>query len=269
MLTMLRENPAIIRADEIETPEEFAGRVRTYSIRYQSDACEVEGYVSAPRDGEGPYEAIIYNRGGNREFGCLTPEAVCRFASHGYVVLGSQYRGNCGGTGKEEFGGSDIRDVIHLTDLALALPCVRKEGVYMAGRSRGGMMTYKACALDDRIKAAAVLAGLADSVMMYELREDSMKQVYHELVGGSPAECPEAFRERSAVCWADQIIPPILICQGTNDWRVAPEQAYKMKAALDAAGKEAKLIVYEGADHSLKDTSAVDEVVKWFEQHPL
>jgi len=266
---MLRENPEIIRADEIETPEEFSGKVRTYSIRYRSDECEVEGYAAAPAEGEGPYTAIIYNRGGNREFGCLKPEAVCRFAAHGYVVLGSQYRGNCGGTGQEEFGGSDIRDVIHLTDLALALPCVQKEGVYMAGRSRGGMMTYKACTLDGRIKAAAVLAGLADSVMMYELREDSMKQVYHELVGGSPEECPEAFRERSAVCWADKIIPPILICQGTADWRVAPEQAYKMKDALDAAGKESKLIVYEGADHSLQDTPSVEEAVKWFEQHPF
>ena len=35
-------------------------------------------------------------------------------SSWDYVVVGSHYRGNKGSEGKEEFGGSDVNDVINL-----------------------------------------------------------------------------------------------------------------------------------------------------------
>ena len=269
ILNILLKHEDILRAEQVEEPEDFKGKVKLYSIRYKSGDCEVEGFMSAPVEFDKELPAIIFNRGGNREFGALRPIVVCRYASFGYIALGSQYRGNCGGTGHEEFGGSDVDDVIKLIDIALDLPFVHKGGVYMAGHSRGGMMTYLACARDSRIKAATIGAGLADSVMMYETREQSMKDVYHELVGGSPKDMPEAFEKRSAVCWADKIIPPILICQGTADWRVVPEQAYKMDRELTKAGKEHKLIVYDGADHSLKGTTYIKDVISWFKSHPF
>ena len=272
MIEILKGNPRILRAEQLEPPEEWRGKVLLFSIRYQSDDCEVEGYAAFPAEGSGPWPGLIFNRGGNREFGYLRPGVLCRYAQQGYAAFGSQYRGNCGGTGREEFGGSDVNDVIHLIDIALELPCVRTEGVYMVGHSRGGMMTYRACAMDGRIRAAGIRAGLADSFVMYDRFHDGeydMRDVYQELVGGSPEEIPEEFEKRSAVCWADQIIPPLVICQGTNDWRVVPEQAYKMDRALTAAGKEHKLIIYEGADHSLQGTSSVEDILAWFDQHPL
>ena len=96
-----------------------------------------------------------------------------------------------------------------------------------------------------------------------------MHQDCVELIGGTPEELPEEYKKRSAVYWADKILPPVLICQGTADWRVVPEQAYKMDRALTAAGQEHKLIVYEGADHSLQGTSYVKDVLDWFAAHPL
>ena len=66
-----------------------------------------------------------------------------------------------------------------------------------------------------------------------------------------------------------QILPPVIICQGTDDWRVVPEQAYAMDKALTAAGKEHKLVIYPGADHSLKGTTFVDDIMAWFQAHPL
>lgn len=96
-----------------------------------------------------------------------------------------------------------------------------------------------------------------------------MKDVFHELVGGSPEQMPEAFRARSAVCWPEKIIPPVLICQGMEDWRVIPQQAYDMDAALTRAGKEHKLTIYPGADHSLRGTSYLDDVIQWFQDHPF
>lgn len=259
----------IIRADKIEAPDGFQENVDVYSIRYRSDECEVEGFAAFPKEQKEKLPVLIYNRGGNLEFGVLKPETLCEYALYGYAVLGSQYRGNCGGTGREEFGGREINDVLHLTDIALKLPFVRTEGIYMVGHSRGGMMTYQACAIDSRIKAAGIHAGLADSFIMYKREQDSMLPEYHGLVGGSPEELPEAFIHRSATCWAEKIKPPIIICQGTDDWRVIPEQSYKMDMELTRAGKEHILKIYKGADHSLKGTSAVEDIMDWFEKHPL
>ena len=130
-------------------------------------------------------------------------------------------------------------------------------------------MTYLAAARDSRIKAAAICAGVSDARIMYYSREDSMKQVCTELIGGTPEELPAEYDRRSATMFADRIIPPLLICQGTDDWRVIPAQAYYMDSALAQAGKEHRLIIYPGADHSLKGTGAYDEVIAWFNAHPL
>lgn len=268
---ILQESPWMLRVQKLDPTEDYAGKVQLYAIRYRSDDCEVEGYTAFPLEGK-IWPGLIFNRGGNREFGSLRKKIICYYAALGYATFGSQYRGNCGGTGKEEFGGQDVNDVIRMIDLALSLPWVRPGGVYMVGHSRGGMMTYLACARDSRIRAAAICAGLADAFIMYDRFHDGeydMRQDCQELIGGSPQEMPEAYRARSAVCWAEKIIPPILILQGTDDWRVIPQQAYEMDKALTKAGKVHKLIVYPGADHSLKGTGFIHDIQEWFAQYPL
>ena len=142
----------------------------------------------------------------------------------------------------------------------------------MIGRSRGGMMTYLTCARDTRVRAAVVAAGLADSFTMYyrfDGTEFDMKQDCSELIGGSPVELYEEYVKRSPICWADRILCPVLIEQGTDDWRVTPGQAFAMDRALTAAGKEHKLIVYEGGDHSLEKTAWFEDAIAWLNAHPL
>lgn len=263
---------SIRRETELEAPEEYASRVRLFAIRYQSDDCEVEGYAAVPAFMEGQVPAIIFNRGGNREYSVLKPEIICRLADAGYAAFGSQYRGNCGGTGREEFGGSDVNDVTNLITIALEQPFVRGEAVYMIGRSRGGMMTYLSCARDERIRAAVVVAGLADCFTMYyryDGTEYDMIQDCNEMIGGSPAEMPEAYTARSAICWADRILCPVLIQQGTRDWRVSPGQAFAMDRALTLAGKEHQFVLYEGADHSMKGTTWFTDAMHWLESYPI
>ena len=156
--SMLIVSQHMLRETELEAPEAYRGKVRLYSIRYKSDDCEVEGYAAVPAQFEGRLPALIFNRGGNREFGALKPSIICRLAAAGFAAFGSQYRGNCGGTGREEFGGSDVNDITNLITIALEQSFTRDEAVYMIGRSRGGMMTYLTCARDTRIRAAVVAA---------------------------------------------------------------------------------------------------------------
>lgn len=198
VIAEIRALPDVLCLEPIETAETYAATVDTFRLRYRSGEWEVEGYLALPKTFEGPLETIIFNRGGNREYGALKPLPVSRFASYGYLCLGSQYRGNCGGTGKEEFGGADVDDVIKLIDIALKLSFVHKGGVYMAGHSRGGMMTYLACSRDSRIRAASIGAGLADCFTMYDRfdgNEFDMRQDCNELIGGSPRELPEEYEK--------------------------------------------------------------------------
>lgn len=264
---VLRENKKIINVRKENVPNEFKDFVELYSIRYISNEFEVEGYAAFPKNKNKPLPGLIYNRGGNREFGTIKTILLCKLALAGFAVLASQYRGNCGGTGREEFGGDDVYDVINLIDIMLELNFVKNSGVYMLGQSRGGMMTYRACSIDKRIIATVVMSGLADCVDMYNTREEGMKKVFYELVGGAPSECPEEFIKRSAVNWAEKIKPPILICHGTADSRIKVEQAYRMADALKRAKKEYKLIIYENEEHSLKGTKWLKDSIEWLRQY--
>ena len=132
---MLIVSQHMIRETELEAPEAYRGKVRLYSIRYASNDCEVEGYAAVPAQFESHIPALIFNRGGNREYGALKPSVICRLAAAGFAAFGSQYRGNCGGTGREEFGGSDVNDITNLKQFnelmrisARAEPCETVSG---------------------------------------------------------------------------------------------------------------------------------------------
>src|SRR5579875_2325749 len=64
------------------------------AITYMSDGLKVKGMIALP-NGAGPFPAIIFNRGGNREFGGLDARTFAAFTAmfvqRGYAVVGSDY----------------------------------------------------------------------------------------------------------------------------------------------------------------------------------
>lgn len=253
---------------ELEQVYEEGVEVNTYKIRYQSEECEVVAYLSVPiacLDEKKPYPCIIYNRGGNREYGANISENIAYLAKTSeMIVFASQYRGVDGGTGKDEFGGSDLQDVLKLIDLCEQFSFVDMERLYMMGTSRGGMMTYLAAKEDDRIKKAVVVSGEADLFMGWEERED-MREVFSELIGKTPEEAPEEYEKRSATYWADEILCPVLIIHSKLDEKVSYAQAEKMIQCLQNAGKEYQFITHEDNVHGLHPED-FDTIMEWFEK---
>lgn len=130
------------RAVEVDVDkDELLQEVVVQRIAYLSDGLRVQGYIAEPIAGK-DLPAIIFNRGGNREFGALTDARAIRtlgtLAREGYVVVASQYRGNAGGEGQEEFGGTDVNDVLNLIALLEQHPRVDASRIGMYGWSRGG-----------------------------------------------------------------------------------------------------------------------------------
>jgi dipeptidyl aminopeptidase/acylaminoacyl peptidase len=161
-------------------------KAEVYKILYSSDGLKVVGYIAKPIGKNKKYPAVIYNRGGNREYGRLSNYDfqlwTAFFISRGYVVVGSQYRGVDGGEGQEQFGGDDVNDVLYLIPLLESLPFVDPNNLVMFGWSRGGLMTYITLTKTERINAAVIGGGVTDLIQEYNNPNHPMKQVLDELV---------------------------------------------------------------------------------------
>ena len=218
--------------------------------------------------------AVIYNRGGNREFGAINDTTAMillgSLAQHGYVVVASQYRGNAGGEGREEFGGADVDDVLNLIPLLDLHPRVDASRIGMYGWSRGGMMTYLALTRTDRVRGAVVGAGLADAFDMVARRPE-MEQVFAELVPRWATEREVALEARSAVRWPQRLNKgtPLLLLHGSADWRVDPSEGLAMVAALYEARHPVGFVFFAGGDHRLSAyrRDVARHVCDWFDRY--
>jgi len=232
-------------------------QVKVYRITYLSDGLKVKGYIAEPAK-QGRYPGLIFNRGGNREFGKITDPQLLHYmvtmASWGYVVVGSQYRGNDGGEGKEEFGGADVDDVLNLIPVLAQLPKADTARIGMFGGSRGGLMTYLALRRTTRIKAAVIRAGMADAFRSIAERP-AMDSVFADLMPGYAMNRDSVLLTRSPARWAARMCAttPILLEHGTGDWRVSPKDALDMAQALYACKHPFRLLMLEGADHGLSE----------------
>ncbi len=252
--------------------ERFGSQVECFRITYLSDGLRVVGYLLKPRAGSSPLPVLIYNRGGNRDFGMISqPQldySLAYLASAGYLVVASQYRGVDGGEGREEFGGADVHDILNLMPLARSLPYADPQRVVMLGDSRGGMMTYLAIKSGAPLKAAVVIGAPSDLEESYRERS-AFGKVLEELIGGGPAERTSAYRERSAYYWPEKLTVPLLMLHGERDWRVPCSHSEKLAARLKELGMPHELVVFPGADHGLY--RARDErnrlILEWFEKH--
>ena len=242
------------------------------SIVYLSDGLKIAGYLWKPKDVDGKkLPLIVYNRGGNRNFGRLSPWfdfGFYEYLRQGFVVLASQYRGGANSEGNDEYGGGDVHDVVNLIPLARSLGYVDMDNVFMLGWSRGGMMTYLALKDGMKVNAAAVIAGATDPLATVKRRR-SIAQVWQELSVNLPENGDAALRERSVAYWPEKINAPLLILHGDADWREEPDKARELAKRLDELGKANELVIYPGDDHGLTHHKAASEqkIVEWFKRH--
>ncbi len=247
--------------------------INIYNITYLSDGLEVKGFLVKPKR-EKEYPCLIYNRGGNREFGALNKVRVAyllgQIASEGYIVIASQYRGNAGGEGQEEFGGADVNDVINLIDVLNEIEQADTSKIGMYGWSRGGMMTYIALTKTDRIKAAVVGGAVSNSFESIKDRPGMGTGVYAELVPNYETQKDVELKKRSAIFWADQLPKnvPLLILHGNADWRVKPEHSLRLALELEKHRVPYRLMIFEGGDHGIREhRKEVDQqIIDWFDK---
>lgn len=241
-------------------------------LEYLSDGLRVKGYLWKSRNtGARRRPVVVYNRGGCGEYARLTPrtrEGFFDFLDAGFVVVGSQYRGNDGGEGRDEIGGADVNDVINLVALLPRIDCADPGHVFVLGVSRGGMMTCMALARGVAARAAATV-GCESDLALNAMRRPELFRIYVERVPGFMHHAPGLLRERSARHWPERLRSPLLLLHGGADWRVDAAEAIDFAAALHAARRPFQLSLFAGDDHALsfnwreRDRQTID----WFRRH--
>ncbi len=250
----------------------FLRSVDMYEITYLSDGLKIQSFAAIPRK-EGKHPVIIYNRGGNRDFGALNIKtAIGRFsklADEGYIVIGCNYRGSGKSEGMEEFGGKDVNDVLNLTKVIKELPEADTSLVGMYGWSRGGMMTYLALTKTNTIKAAVVGGGKSDLRTID--RPEMEKRVYAELIPDYYNNKETELKKRSAILWVDKFSPkvPMLLLHGNSDWRVKSTNSLKLALEFEKHRIPYGLKIYEGADHGITQfrEERDQDVLDWFNKY--
>lgn len=259
---------------ELKKQFKYIDNIEIYSITYLSDGLKINGLLVKPKK-KGKYPCIIYNRRGNRNFGSLKAAhgaiTLSQIVKEGYVVIASQYRGNGGSEGQEEFGGKDVNDITILPTVLKEIEEADTAKIGMYGWSRGGMMTYIALTKTDQIKAVAVGGAVADNYAIIKDRPEMETGVLAQLIPNYEKNKVNELDKRSAIKWADKFPKniPILMLHGTSDWRVKPAQSLKLALEFEKYRIPYRLIMFEGGDHGISEhKNEVDiQVLNWFNKY--
>ena len=255
----------------------FFAEIDMYEITYLSDGLKIESFAAIPKS-KGPHPSLIFNRGGNRDFGALAlfrgerkmsaSYFLGNLAKEGYVVIGCNYRGGGKSEGNDEFGGKDVNDILNLIEVIKEIPEADPTNIGMYGWSRGGMMTYLALTKTKQIKAAAVGGAPADKTVID--RPNMETGVYAELIPNYWENKEAELKKRSAYFFANQFPKdvPILILHGNADWRVKSSHSLKLATKLDEHRVPYRLKIYEGANHGIGEyrEDVHREVIEWFDR---
>lgn len=214
--------------DSLRKNYKYLDNINFYVIIYKSDSLLVNGIIAEPKK-EGKFPVIIFNRGGNREIGKVAKgktlhsliQSASKLVDEDYIVVASCYREN------DEFGGSDIHDVLNLTETIKTLHNADPNRIGMFGWSRGGMMTYLSLKYSNLIKTAVIGNGPTDLEKLIADRPKMESMVYAKLIPNYKQNKNKELEKRSVLYWANKLNKKssLLILCGTEDKQVNPNQS--------------------------------------------
>jgi dipeptidyl aminopeptidase/acylaminoacyl peptidase len=254
----------------------YKSNLSCINFSYSVDGNRIKGFAIKPKTAKGKLPVLIYNRGGNGNFGGVVfgsmMHSLFPIANEGFVIIGSQYRGTFikGSAVHDEFGGKDVDDVTALLKFIPHIEGADSEKIGMYGASRGGMQTFLALKQAHKIKAVATIAGNSDLLKGLTYRAE-MEKVYSKRIPNYNENKVAEMEKRSVLNWVDQLSDnvPILLLHGTADKRVSVKHSIDLAAALAVHKIPHKLVLYPDDSHGLRHNKekANRELVSWFKRY--
>jgi len=252
-------------------PSEQLATMRRWSYASR-DGMAIPAYLTRPRAAPtGPLPLIVMPHGGPEIRDTFAFDVWDQFlATRGYLVFQPNFRGSggygvaYGAAGYGQWGGRMADDITDGVRQLIASGQVDPKRICIFGGSFGGYAALQAGATHPELyKCVVSWAGVADLLTFLShdkaaVGADSPSHQYWLKSIGDPERRQDALVAASPVTYASQYQPPVLLIHGTEDSIVSPDQSRIMEAALKKAGKDVKLIMFKGEDHS--DWANEDEI---------
>lgn len=171
-------------------------------------------------------------------------------AQRGFVVWGLDNRGSGGRGHKWEsklyrrFGKQELEDqktgVQHLLGMGFVDPA--RVGMY--GWSYGGFMTLYSLFNEPDLFAAGISGAPVTDWRLYDT-------IYTERYLGLPRENEVAYRDSSAITYADKLKAKLLLVHAYGDDNVLFQNTFQMASALQKAGKTFEMMIYPDKSHGV------------------
>jgi dipeptidyl aminopeptidase/acylaminoacyl peptidase len=249
-LTRIWERTTLTPAD-LAAAEDFRWRA--------ADGLQIQGWLYRARgQARG---TIVYVHGGPTWHSQDRMNAQIQYlVSQGFHVLDPNYRGSTGfsrayreAIKARGWGGDEQEDIRAGIEALLAAGVARPGRVGITGTSYGGYSSWWAITHFPLkiVAAAAPVCGMTDLVVDYETTRPDLRGLSEEMMGGSPAQVPERYRERSPLYSVGNIRGRLLIVQGLQDPNVTPENVRVVRQALDEAGVAYEVLAFEDEGHGI------------------
>jgi len=217
-----------------------------------------------------PRPAVVLVHGGGMWTGTRADMAnpARQLARAGYVAFAVDYRLVDLATGRHGWPAQldDVQRAVRWVRANAARYGVDPARVGAYGWSAGGQLAALLGTRDTRDLAAPLAAYPSRVACVVDLAGDVDLAAYtsppelHEVVallGGTPAQVPERFRDASPLSWIDARTAPFMVVHGALDDVVPVAQSRRLVSALRAAGVEVEYRELPDAGHGDLDWSRV------------
>jgi dipeptidyl aminopeptidase/acylaminoacyl peptidase len=242
------------------TPITPADLVPAEDFRWHAaDGLQIQGWLY--RTTARPKGTIVYVHGGPTWHSSDRINAQIQFfVSRGFHVLDPNYRGSTGfsrtyreAIKQDGWGGREQEDIRAGIEALIAAGVAQAGKVGITGTSYGGYSAWWAVTHfpPEIVAAAAPICGMTDLVVDWQTTRPDLRPLSEEMMGGSPMQAPERYRERSPLYAVENIRGGLLIVQGLRDPNVSPENVRVVRSALEEAGVDYELLVFEDEGHGI------------------
>jgi len=196
------------------------------------------------------------------------------FAARGYAVLlpdpalSTGYGQRMQERGRGQYGGQPYRDVIALTDAALARDDLDADRTGFAGWSYGGYLGNWTATRTDRFKAIVTHAGMWNLESFYN---DTDLHAYFQKIFGDPRTRRTRYEANSPHLDVAKMTTPMLIVHGGQDYRVPVGQALALHNDLQRAGVPVRFLYFPDEKHGIGAPNHLrimyETVLNFFDHH--
>jgi acetyl esterase/lipase len=249
-------------------PRSVSQNIRVENHHYHSfDGRQVQGWLLRNPNPDAPL--VMYLHGGPTytQGDWWYPE-IPALAIAGYHVFAPNFRGS-DGFGMEfrdlnigDLGGGDLQDVRYGARHAMEVTGTHRRPSLFGGSYGGYLVLQGLLTQPDEWAGGVAIAPTTDWGEDYNLSDSHYRKFCVHFFGGTPAEKPDLYADRSPITHLKGLARPVLILHGENDMITPLEPVKKFSAEAEKLGLPVQLAITSDEGHgSLHNMNAIRDTI--------